>query len=365
MARDPQLDFQVAFCSLRGASAAYDPGFATEVRWDVPLLDGYPWREVRDTRGLKTLIEQGRFDAVVSYLNYRSPAFRTARRAAKSSGAAFLFGTDAHQLEPADGRRWKIIAKKLFWPRLFRSADQVIVPSSATRAMIASLGIPADRITLTPYSVDNAWWKARSAEIDRNAVRASWGIAPEQKVVLFCAKLQPWKRPADLLQAFSRANLPGAALVYAGEGPLRPVLEAEASRLGVASRVKFLGFVNQSGLPAVYTASDLLVLPSGYEPFGVVVNEAMCCGCPVVVSDRVGAAADLVRPVRDDFVYPSGDVAALARVLVAAFADPQRLRQTAQAAALHVERNAPEKAVAATIAAARAASERIGHVRSS
>jgi len=116
------------------------------------------------------------------------------------------------------------------------------------------------------------------------------------------AKLQPWKRPLDLLRAFVKANLPGAYLVFAGEGPLRAQLEAEAASLGVASRVRLLGFVNQSQLPAVYTASDLLVLPTEYEPFGVVVNEAMCCGCVPVASDGCGSACDLVAPVSEDDV---------------------------------------------------------------
>ena len=74
--------------------------------------------------------------------------------------------------------------------------------------------------------------------------------------------------------------------------------------MGVADRVRFLGFVNQSGLPAVYAASDVLVLPSSYEPFGVVVNEAMLCGCAAIASDRVGARFDLVKG-RRDWLYVS------------------------------------------------------------
>jgi glycosyltransferase involved in cell wall biosynthesis len=75
------------------------------------------------------------------------------------------------------------------------------------------------------------------------------------------------------------------------DGPLRAELESEASTLGIDSRVRFVGFVKQSRLPALYTAADVMVLPSEYEPFGVVVNEAMCCGCPVISSDSVGPPA--------------------------------------------------------------------------
>ena len=178
-----------------------------------------------------------------------------------------------------------------------------------------SLHVPPERVTLTPYSVNNEWWIAQSEKVDREAVRANWGAAPHTSVILFCAKLQPWKRPLDLLRGFAQARLSDALLVYAGEGAQRQELEREAIALGVGERVRFMGFLNQSQLPAVYTAADLMVLPSEYEPFAVVVNEASCCGCPVVASDRVGAASDLIAPVHPGLIYPCGDLRALSSLL--------------------------------------------------
>jgi glycosyltransferase involved in cell wall biosynthesis len=157
----------------------------------------------------------------------------------------------------------------------------------------------------------------------------------------------------DLLRAFADAKLSQAVLVFAGDGPQREELEAQAARLGLQQRVRFLGFVNQSQLPAIYTSADVMVLPSIYEPFAVVVNEAMCCGCPVMVSDRVGAARDLVAPVRADFVFQAGDTAALTRTLQTALADPKALRETGRRGFDYVERNSPEKIVAATLEAVR------------
>jgi len=155
----------------------------------------------------------------------------------------------------------------------------------------------------------------------------------------------------DLLLAFSRAAIPGATLVYAGDGSERNRLEQQVARLGIQSQVRFLGFVNQSKLPALYASADLMVLPSEYEPFAVVVNEAMCCGCPVIVSDRVGAARDLVAPVRPEFVFPAGDVAALAKTLQLALGDREKLRETVRRGYQHVETHSPQKTVAATVEA--------------
>ena len=259
----------------------------------------------------------------------------------KLSNAAFIFGTDAVSLTPRDGPAWKSKVKKFLWPRLFRLADQVIVPSASGVDLMRSLGIPQERVTLTPFVVDTDWWMQQSKLVDRPAVRAGWGAAPDTLVILFCAKLQPWKRPLDLLRAFAKANLSNAILVFAGAGPLLPQLESEAASLGVASRVRFLGFLNQTQLPAVYTAADLLMLPSEFEPFGLVVNEAMCCGCAVAASDRCGAARELVAPVDSRLVFPCGE-------------------STGRIGLAHIQTWSPERNIDATTGAIHKAISRIG-----
>jgi len=372
MANHPALDLQVSYCTLRGAEAAHDPEFDTSVKWDVLLLDGYSWTHVPNhgsgvesffglfNPGLWKLIRAGNFDAVLCFTGYRCATFWISLLAAKLSKTAFLFGTDATTLAPRDGSRWKIMLKKILWPLLFRLADQVIVPSSGSLDLMLSLGLPSERVTITPYSVDNDWWIQQSSRVDRTATRAAWGASPNDAVILFCAKLQPWKRPLDLLRAFAKAKFSKALLVFAGEGPLRPQLESEAVALGVSSRVRFLGFVNQSQLPAVYTSADLMVLPSEYEPFAVVVNEAMCCGCPVIASDHVGAARDLVAPVAAEFVFPSGNVDHLAAILKDAVTDRTRLQSVGRAALAHIQTWSPERNIAATLDAIRIGVRQVG-----
>ena len=363
MAQHPQLDFHVAYCSLRGAEAGHDPEFGRSVKWDIPLLDGYFWTHVPNrgsgseslfglyNPGLWKLIREGHFDAVLCYTGYLRATFWISYFAAKLSHTAFLFGADTITLSPLDGRKWKRPLKRLLWPALFRLADQVVVPSSGTRDLMLSLGIAEKRITLTPYVVDNNWWLAQSARVDRESIRASWGATKSDVVTLFCAKLQPWKRPRDLLNAFSKATPSNALLVFAGEGPLRTSLELEAVKLGIADRVRFLGFVNQTQLPAIYTAADLMVLPSAYDAFGVVVNEAMLCGCAVVASDHVGAARDLIAHGQTGFVYQCGDIDALARILAQALGDRHALQEMGRAARHRLESWSPRDNVEGTVQA--------------
>lgn len=371
MAQHPQLDVRTAYCRLRGAQAGIDPEFGAKIQWDIPLLDGYPWVEIPNkgtdsegffglyNPGLWKLVREGNFDAVFCHTGYIRASFWITYFASKFSRSAFLFGTDATSLAPRDSSKWKPLVKRMIWPLLYRLASQIVVPSSGSCDLMRSLGIPNERVTRVPFVVDNHWWIAQSALVDREAVRASWGASPNTSVILFCAKLQPWKRPLDLLQAFAQAKIANSLLVFAGEGALRESLQSEAARLGCSDKLRFLGFVNQSQLPACYTGADLLVLPSQYEPFGLVINEAMLCGCMAAASDQVGAGRDLITPIDPSFIYPCGDVAALAALLRRALSDPQQLVRLREAAGQRMKTWSPREYIAATMEAVERAVSRV------
>ena len=363
LAQQKVIDLQVAFCSLRGAKASLDPEFGTSVQWDVPLLDGFEWAEIHNrgsggegfwglfNPGLWKIVREGRYDAVICLTGYIRASFWIAYFAARRSRSAFVFGTDATDLTPRDSRRWKMRIKRVLWPRLFKLADQVIVGSSAGVEMMRSLGISSERITLTPFAVDNDWWSAQAALVDRLTIRRTWGVSAEALIVLFCAKLQSWKRPYDLLRAFAAAAVPDSVLIFAGEGPARELLTTEAGRLGISSRVKFLGFTNQTELPAVYSAADLFVLPSEYDPCPVVVCEAMLCGLPVLLSDEIRGRFDLVKSGITGDIFPCGRVDVLSERLQTLLSSRSLLKKLGQNARLRMNSWSPEDNIRATIAA--------------
>ena len=363
MAAHPKLDFQVAYCSLRGAEPGYDPEFGANVQWDVPLLDGYKWTHIpnrgsgaegfwdwRNT-GLWKFIRQGKFDAVISHVGYVRATFWIAYSAARTVGIPFIFGTDASSIEPRDENKWKLAVKRVIWPAVFSLSGQVLTASSAGRDMMVSLGFRAERVSMTLDTVDNDWWLAQANGVDRKEARRSLGFSPHEKVILFCAKLQPWKRPLDLLRAFASAAIPDAKLIFAGDGAQRAELEKEAAARRVSDKVQFLGFVNQSQLPRLYKAADLMVIPSRYEPFGLVVNEAMLCGCPVIASDRVGAVRDLITHGETGYVYPCGHTDALATLLQSALADPARLQSVRERALERIKTWTPKASADALVEA--------------
>lgn len=327
--RDPRIDLLVAYCSLQGAEAGLDPEFGVEVQWDVPLLDGYRWVHVPNKAlrpglgrffglwnpGLWKLVRAGNFDAVVIYTGYMIASFWLTVLAAKSKGVPVLISSDTTTLQPRDGKRWKAWIKPFLLPRVFAVADVVLVYAQAAKELTAQMGVVEERIALIRSGANKESWVSRVRKFDRAAVRAAWGVPADAPVVFYCAKLQHWKRPLDLLRAFAKAAVAGAYLIYAGEGPQRSELEAEARALGVNERVRVLGFVNLSQLPGSYLASDLFVLPSAYDPCPLVVLEAMWTGLPVILSDAVLGRLEMIDPGKSGYIYPCGDLDALAAIL--------------------------------------------------
>jgi len=180
-------------------------------------------------------------------------------------------------------------------------------------------GADPKRFFLVPYAIDNQRFfdASRATRAERDAFRSELGIEPSCVIILFSGKLVLGKRPLDVLRAFERMRLrERAAVVFMGDGKERMSLQAYAKEGGL-DNVRFVGFVNQARMPRVYGASDILVLPSNRDNRGTVVNEAMACGLPVVISDRVGiwGAGDIVREGENGFVVPVGDVDRLAQVL--------------------------------------------------
>ncbi|MCL2450849.1 MAG: glycosyltransferase, partial [Polyangiaceae bacterium] len=229
--------------------------------------------------------------------------------------------------------------KKLGLTALFRRVDHFLAIGSLNREYYAAYGVPAGRVTMAPYSVDDRFFHERSRDARRSPaeVRRRLGLPERGTLFVSVGKLIPIKRPFDLLEAFARADIADrAALAYVGDGRLLGELQARTRELGLEGAVKFLGFRNQTELPEIYGASDVIVLPSESETWGLAVNEAMACGAAAFVSDRVGAAPDLVGdPER---IFGVGNVERLAQMIRRASDDGDWLQAIKRASATCIER---------------------------
>lgn len=359
LAQSDDIELQVFFLSDFSLHAHREEAFGQTVKWDVPLTDGYQWEVVPrvglgpstplrprwPVSGLRARLAAGKFDAVWVH-GWGHIGLRQAIRAASALGLLVLLRGES-TLDPGPVT-WKRRLRDAYARRLLRRVAGCLCIGSWNREFYQSFGVPQDRLFSVPYAVDNAWFQARCAEAAprREAFRRELGPEPGRPVILFAAKFIPVKAPEILLQAYQEAwNAERGApngnrksdrgvrpyLLFVGDGPMRGQLEAQAGAL-LGGDVRFLGFRNQTELPALYDLCNLFVLPSRFEPWGLVVNEVMNAGRPVLVSDRVGAGPDLVRGGETGWVFPANDVAALAAALHDACADPARLARMGKAA---------------------------------
>ena len=362
MGAHPNFEVLTAYCSLPDAKLWRDDEHLNKEAFDTPALDGYQWTNMANWSPLARL---GKFyglinpgvisrvlasDCVIVY-GHSYVTFWLAIATAKLAGKPLILTTDATNLQ-LDNSSWKTKIKKRLLPFLYNHvADNVLVPSSASRRFVCSLGVNEQRITLTPYVVDNEYIESVAVQTDRKLVRDEWEIPHDARVFAFCAKFISRKRPHDALRAFARAEVPNSYLLMIGDGPMADSLKAEATQLGIAERVRFTGLIKYSRLPELYAASDILVFTSEREPYGLPVNEAMICGLPVIASDRIGAAEDLIREGETGFTYPCGDVDHLASLMREVFSDDQRLRRMGQAARHRMQTWSPRENAEATLAA--------------
>ncbi|MGE0723107.1 MAG: glycosyltransferase family 4 protein [Alphaproteobacteria bacterium] len=336
LAAEPWLELEVLFESDISVRAYRDPGFGRDIEWDVPLLDGYRHRFLPMVagrgqltsllpvnRGIARALARGRFDALWVH-GYARPQHLWAMAAAKARGMTVLLRDETTAVSRTRGPARRA-AKAATFAVLRRLVDRWLAIGRLNADYYRSLGVQADRIFPVPYAVDNERFMAMADRADRPALRAALGLSPDRPVVLFAGKLIARKRAGDLVAAFRRLAPAAAAcrpyLLIAGDGPERGALEGA---LAPAERddVRFLGFRRQTELPALYALADVFAIPSEAEPWGLVVNEAMCAATAIVASDGVGAAADLVREGANGRIHPAGDVPALAGALSAIFAEP-------------------------------------------
>jgi glycosyltransferase involved in cell wall biosynthesis len=178
--------------------------------------------------------------------------------------------------------------------------------------------VPEPLIARAPHCVDNEAFSAAAvrdrAPARRADLRTAIGALDDDFVVLFAGKLTERKRPLDAVRAVATLG-ERAVLMVAGGGELVDAVREEARRLGV--RLSWRGFLNQSELPSAFAAADAAIVPSAWETWGLIVNEALASGVPCVVTDHVAAAADLIVEHETGFVVPVGDIDGLAARLEA------------------------------------------------
>ncbi len=286
--------------------------------WEMPLQEGYP----NETLSLATMAPWERFIKLRRILREQSPRailifgyylpenwmlWLTARR--MKIPVVFLgetFQEDFLQLRTIVSRPLRI--------QFLKGLSRIVTIGSRNYDYYKKLGISESILVAGKYAVNNEFFLVdggKRAEV-RRRVRDSLGIPADAFVTLFVGRLFERKRPKDLFHIHKKVNNPRYHTVVVGNGPQEEFMRDITKGI---ERFHLVGFQNQGQTRDYYCAADVLCVPSEFETWGLVVNEAFCAGIPAIVSEDCGVAGDLVTPGETGFVFPVGDVEAATRHL--------------------------------------------------
>ena len=308
IAAESGVDLRVLF-TRDTENGYFDRGFSRDVQWDIPLRGGYDsvlWRQTEWRR------EIANCDAVWVHGWQGAKILRAIARAHALGKPVLMRAENTDDAMP-DGYALRGVVKRRFLKWVFDRCALFLSIGRANRDYYLRRGISIERIFPMPYAVDNDFFgeRAHAARPHRAELRRSLEL-DDRPIILFAGKLIERKHPEQLMRAWADASWTGKkpVLLYVGDGEMKRVLENNAP-----ADVRFLGFRNQTEMPALYDLADVFVLPAEREPWGLAVNESMACGTAAVVSDRVGCAPDLVDS-SCGAVVPLGDDGALGRALI-------------------------------------------------
>lgn len=336
LAKREEIDLTVYFYSDGSIGEYRDPEFNREISWGIDLLSGYRSRVLPSARrgpvpakrrclhlDIARELIHSRYDVVWMH-GYAHASTWVAALAARSTGSRLLLREEQTLLH----RRplLKRVLKDVLLRALFAQVAGLYI-GKHNRAYLLRYGVSNERLFPTPYCVDNSTMQLTARELrpQRRALRRSFGINDGRPVILYCGKLIAKKDPLLLLDAFASMRGDVACwLLLVGEGPLRHMLAEFVEARGI-SNVVMAGFLDQTEISKAYASADVFVLPSRYdETWGLVVNEAMNFSLPVVVTDKVGCAPDLVHEGWNGYIVPAGNAASLAVALRMLVSDAER-----------------------------------------
>jgi glycosyltransferase involved in cell wall biosynthesis len=356
LARLSGLDLHVVFLAETDERLRQWRVYTEEIRFSYQVLPSWWWRSRRHdlliNRGLwPALKKQNPHVVICGGYNYFASweALLWARR----HQVEFLLWSESNGHDARAGRAWVESLKAYF----LRKCDGFVVPGKAALEYLTTLGCDEHSIVTAPNAVDNNLFAAQADKVRTQAIQFREKLKLPSRFILFVGRLVPEKGVFDLLEAYAKLESgvqSEVGLVFAGDGISKGELARRAKHISPGI-VCFPGFAQREELARFYALADLLVLPTHSDPWGLVVNEAMACGLPIIVTSVAGCSADLVEDGWNGFVIPPRDVEKLS-MAIDSVTRQHELRKTMSAHSLErIQSYSPEACAAGLAAAATSA----------
>ena len=333
IAADRDMDFRVLYCSKKGLEKSLDTEFGVSVQWDVPLLDNYRYKFLNNhafkesldgffglfNLGIIREMANAPKGSIIWIHGWNYATHLMALFTAKLYGhRVFMRGDNTADIENHSPNSLKKRFKKFWFGNIvFPLIDTFLAVGNQNKAFFKLFGVSDHKIVIAPHCIDNQrFMEHRDAlDSDKKALRYHLHLPLSKTILIFSGKYIEKKRPLDLLNAL--ALLPknhNIFVVFVGEGQLRGEMETFIADHDLTDKAMLMGFINQSLMPQYYGAADIYIMCSGlWETWGLSTNEAMCFGLPVILSDLVGCADDLVN--KNGYIYTCGNYQELAECI--------------------------------------------------
>jgi glycosyltransferase involved in cell wall biosynthesis len=327
LGKEKELDFKVYYCSDHGVSQKIDKEFGRVVAWDIPILEGYQHEFIKNSStnpsvtnfwGLINFdifkkLKKDKPDILIvhgwGYFTHWFTIF-----VASLLGIEIWLRGEA-PLKKEENRSFFVKTLRYIFIQnlLFKLVNRFLYIGTENKLLYQFFGSKVDKLIFTPYSIDNQRFANLYENIknDKDKNREALGLNKHQIVFLFCGKLIEIKNPFLMLEAYKKIQTINTALVVVGDGKLRENMEAYIKKHDLLN-VKMVGFKNQSEIANYYALSDVLLLTSKSETWGLVVNEAMNFEMSFILSSGVGCAKDLIHENENGFIFENGHVDDLA-----------------------------------------------------
>ncbi len=343
LASRDDIDLQVIFLSENDPSLRQWNVYKKEIRFSYEVLPA--WR--RRVGRYKLLLNGGVCAALrrscpqaVLCGGYNYLASWQAAWWAQSHKLPMLLWSESTANDHRRGRRGVEFMKV----RFIRLCKGFVAAGKSSRDYLIGMGAPRERIFIAPDAVDVEFYAARAGEARQHPPEIHSRHALPSRYFLYVGRLVPEKGIFDLLAAYAKleeSERSQIGLVFAGDGASRSKL-AEQAALIRPGCVRLCGFVHREELPELYALAEALVFPTHSDPWGLVVNEAMACGLPIIASEVAGCVPDLVEKEKNGFVVSPGDIDELRRAMQVLLNNPATGREMGASSALRIQAFTPE-----------------------
>ncbi|WP_234736334.1 glycosyltransferase family 4 protein [Tellurirhabdus bombi] len=331
IAKDSFIKLNVYYCSNYGLNAELDKLFGVNVKWDLSLLDGYSYKILKNNSTNPSIYSfWGLLNLEIIYQLWKAPKsviWIHGWAHATNWLAIFFSKVFGHTVclrgesplchEWSKSKLSRLRRKLIFKSVLFPLVDRFFYIGKQNKAFYEYFGVKDQKLIWMPYAVNNDFFREQYLinYPKRDEIRRRLGINLNDRVILYSGKYTNKKRPIDLLKAYHLIKPSNVSLIFMGEGDMRKELESYIKE-NQLQNVYLTGFINQSEIANFYSIANVYVMCSGVgETWGLSTNEAMNFKLPIVLSDQVGCAEDLLEEGHNGFLYQAGDVVQLSLIL--------------------------------------------------